>query len=131
MTLMRMPKCSVSRGSIEENNECKQNLLLRRNFSDADDLAKQYGGLIYKQGTQYSRLPTFHTFYDFLLFFALVKNFLPIFHFTMLAGLDWFCTDGSYIVCVGTFVTLCTCLLTALARHVINYCPQIPNRIKM
>ena len=56
-------------------------------FSDAEDLAKQYGGPIYKQGTQCSRLLTFHTVYDFLQFFAWIKIFLPIFHFTMLAGL--------------------------------------------
>jgi len=92
-----MPKCSVSRGSIEENNECKQNLLLRRNFSDADDLAKQYGGLIYKQGTQYSRFPTFHTVYDFLRFFDWVKIFLPILHFTMLAGLSKCLSVGTTI----------------------------------
>src|SRR6218665_3290264 len=69
--------------------ELSENLLLRRNFSDADDLSKQYGGLIYKQGTQYSRLPTSHTVYDFLRFFDWVKKFLPIFHFKMLAGLQF------------------------------------------
>ena len=56
-------------------------------FSDAEDLAKQYGGPIYKQGTRYSRLLTFHIVYDFLRFFVWIKKILPICHFTMLAGL--------------------------------------------
>src|SRR6218665_525840 len=50
-------------------------------FSDAEDLAKQYGGLIYKQGTRYSRLPTFHTVYDFFTIFCLDKNVSPYFPF--------------------------------------------------
>jgi len=55
---------------------------------DAEDLAKQYGSPIYKQGMQYSRLQTFQTVYDFLRFFAWAQNFRPIFYFTILAGLD-------------------------------------------
>jgi len=46
--------------------ELSQNLLLQRNFSNAEDLPKQYGCPIYKQGTRYSRLPTVHTVYDCL-----------------------------------------------------------------
>jgi len=85
-----MRKCSVSRGSVDENNDIVSHGIVakwRQKFSDAKDLAKQYGSPIYKQGTRYSRLPTFYTVYNFLRFFAWVKHFLPIFHFTMLAAL--------------------------------------------
>jgi len=51
---------------IVQATELSQNLLLLQNFFDAEYLAKQYGSPIYKQGTRYSRLPTFHTVYDFL-----------------------------------------------------------------
>ena len=66
-----MRKCSVSRGSIDENNEGVSHGIVAKltsaaEFSDAEDFAKQYGGPIYKQGMRYSRLPTFHTVYDFL-----------------------------------------------------------------
>src|SRR6218665_3019453 len=87
-----MRKCSVSRGSIDENNYSVSHGIVAKltsaaEFFDAEDLAKQYGSPVFKQGTRYSRLPTFHTVYDFLRFFVWIKKFLPIFHFTMLAGL--------------------------------------------
>src|SRR6218665_249366 len=53
---------SVSHGIVAKLTSASE-------FSDAEDLAKQYGGPIYKQRTRYSRLPTFHTVYDFLRFF--------------------------------------------------------------
>src|SRR6218665_428708 len=84
-----MRKCSVR--EIENNYSVSHGIVAKLTsaveFSDAEDLTKQYGGPIFKQGTRYSRLPTFHTVYDFLRFFVWIKNFLPIFHFTMLAGL--------------------------------------------
>jgi len=66
-----MHKCSVSRSSIDENNDSVSHGIVTKltpvaEFSDAVDLAKQYGSPIYKQGMRYSRLPTFHTVYDFL-----------------------------------------------------------------
>src|SRR6218665_2475496 len=47
--------------------------------------------------TRYSRLPTFHTVYDFLRFFVWITIFLPIFHFTMLSGLRPLSQVGSAI----------------------------------
>src|SRR6218665_878190 len=84
-----MRKCSVRK--IENNYSVSHGIVAKltsgAEFSDAEDLAKQYGVPIYKQGTRYSRLPTFHTVYDFLRFFVWIKKILPICHFSMLAGL--------------------------------------------
>src|SRR6218665_2260311 len=78
-----MRKCSVR--EIENNYSVSHGIVAKltsaAEFSDAEDLAKQYGGPIYKQGTRYSRLPTFHTVYDFLRFFCLDKIFSPDFPF--------------------------------------------------
>ena len=87
--------------------ELSKNLLLRRNFSDAEDLAKQYGGRIYKHGMRWSRLPTFYTVYNFLRFFAWVKNVLPIFHFIMLTGLPLVCMNISLCMFGSRMLFLC------------------------
>src|SRR6218665_3905855 len=84
-----MRKCSVR--EIENDYSVRHGIVAKltsaAEFFDAEDLAKQYGGPVFKQGTRYSRLPTFHIVYDFLRFFVWIKNFRPIFHFTMLTGL--------------------------------------------
>src|SRR6218665_1906656 len=82
-----MRKCSIS--LIDEKlkimkvyaMELSQNLTSAAEFFDAEGFAKQYGGPIYKQGMRYSRLPTFHTVYDFFTIFCLGKKFSPYFPF--------------------------------------------------
>jgi len=54
LLLMMLCKCSVSRGSIDENNDSVSHRIVTKltseaQFSTAEDLAKQYGGPVYKR----------------------------------------------------------------------------------
>jgi len=81
-----MCKCGLSRGLIDENNDSVvivAKLTSAEEFSDTEDLAKQYGG----PTNRVNRVRDIQDYRLFVRFFAWVKKILPIFHFTMLAGL--------------------------------------------